>query len=440
MAIPVAAQAESPRDDIDWTASGCPTGLDCGTLELPVDWARPHGETFRLALARRPAVPGARRIGVLVVVPGGPGDSGVDHVSRFRDPALDGFDIVGFDARGIKRSSPVVCSADVLARRPATPVDQPGFDRLVAYNRELHDDCVRHTGPIADHVDTGSVVRDLEAVRRALGEPKISLFGHSYGTLLGLAYAERHGDRLRALALTGLFDHSQDTGGFLRTSAVAVEDAFHQFVRWCDTTPSCALHGRDVVAAWDDLLARADRGEVPGQTAESLSIAAHRSFYGPDHQTLANLIAGAPARSATTTPYPFQAIFCDDFRVKIRDYAEFSRYADQQRRLAPHMRGALRQFGAVTSCIGWSDRVSFPQHLLTPHRGTPPILLMNSRHDPAGLYSWAREVERQARGRATLVTYEGPGHNVYPKTSCTTTTMHRYLVDLTVPTTTSCPA
>ncbi|MEJ8672365.1 alpha/beta fold hydrolase [Streptomyces sp. MS1.AVA.1] len=148
-----------------------------------------------------------------------------------------------------------------------------------------------------------SVVRDMDALRRALGEKKINYFGHSYGTLIGEQYAEEYGDRIRSMALTANIDHSLGARKFLVSSAAAAEDSFQEFVKWCDRTSSCALHGRDVTAVWDGLLARADRGEIrdpehPDRvlTAHEITFNVFRMFYGPDREELATYVAGLDAQ------------------------------------------------------------------------------------------------------------------------------------------------
>ncbi|MEU5695247.1 alpha/beta fold hydrolase [Actinosynnema sp. NPDC020468] len=433
----------TPARGISWTGADCTpdVAVECGTLELPVDWNRPGGARFGMRVARVAAAEPARRLGVLVVLPGGPGDSGVDYVRRMKaalDPEVrDRFDLVGFDARGIGRSTPVVCSTGLQARRPsAYPRDDAEFDRLVAFNRELRADCGRHTGPIAEHADSASVVRDLEALRGALGERKISVFGHSYGTVVGIAYAERHGDHLRALAMTGIFDPSSTARELLERSAVAVEEAFGEFVAWCDRTPTCALHGRDVRAAWDERLARADADPTAHPTANEWSLGAMLLLYGPDYPRLAAMIVGTeavPAPPAPRAENPAEAVFCADFRVDVREVGDLEHLAAVGRRAAPHLRGAVRQHGVVAACAG--RPTARPGHAFRPHRDAPPILLLNSRFDPAGVHSAALAVERQSRGRATLVTYDGPGHNVYARTECTRGAVDRYLLDVVVPAT-----
>ncbi|MFI6373795.1 alpha/beta hydrolase [Streptomyces sp. NPDC050546] len=448
---------------IDWKPCPDHDTAECGTLRLPVDRSRPEGETFDLAVARRKATDPDRRVGVLLVNPGGPGDSGVNYTLTRAEAQLSAelrsrFDIVGFDPRGVGGSRPVMCSKKLLDAGPSVyPRDQREFERLAAYNRELREDCRRHTGPLFDHADTLAVVHDMEALRKALGERRISFFGHSYGTLIGEQYAELYCDRIRAMSLTANIDHSI-TGAreFLVSSATSAEDSWHRFVKWCDRARSCALHGRDVPAVWDGLLERADRGgirdpEQPGRTldANGIALRVFRMFYGPDWAEAATFVARLDAqrpeaRHAAAVPaeapeadepleaQPLFAVFCQDWRFRPRDHREFARLTAAERQAAPHMRGSPRVHAALAGCVGWPERVNNPQHDLRLTKA-PKLLLMHSRHDPANPLSWAAEVRRQTRGRAVLLTYEGAGHRVYDRSDCTRDAMDGYLVALKVP-------
>lgn len=301
------------RADITWAPCPERADVECGEVRLPVDWTDPGGEAFTLALARQRADDPAARQGVLFVNLGGPGGSGVDFAlvaDRYFSPAvLARFDVVGFDPRGVARSNPVVCSAAELAQAPPTaPTDRAGFARLARHNRELADDCRANTGPLHDHVDTGSVVRDLDALRRSLGEREINYFGLSYSTMIGQQYAERYGHRIRAMVLDSNMDHSLGVGAFVETEAAAAEDSFREFVAWCDRTPSCALHGRDVVALWHDLLARAGRGELGAVTPEQVRREAFAAFYGPTWAALAEHLEALDAgRTPTGSCRPCRA-------------------------------------------------------------------------------------------------------------------------------------
>ncbi|GAA4080959.1 alpha/beta fold hydrolase [Streptomyces shaanxiensis] len=470
----VEAAAADPRGHgstkqqaIDWKPCPQDATAQCGTLRLPVDRARPSGETFDMAVARRKATDPDRRVGVLLVNPGGPGASGVAFAvdqakSHFSADIQERFDIVGFDPRGVGRSHPVKCSTELLGQQPSVhPRNQAEFDRLAEFNRALREDCRRHTGPLFDHADTLSVVRDMDALRGALGEEKINYFGHSYGTLIGEQYAEEYGDRIRTMALTANIDHSLGAREFLVSSAAAAEDSFHQFVKWCDRTSSCALHGRDVTAVWDRLLARADRGEIRDPesadrilTAHEITFDAFMTFYGPDRDELATYVAGLDAQEPNerqrseqprqgqpalsreaeqqTKAEPFYAVFCQDWRIRAKDYREYARLTQAELRAAPHMRGSPRVHRAVAGCVGWPDEVNNPQHRLRITEA-PKILMLHSRHDPANHFTWAANVHRQTRGTTVLLPYEGAGHSVYGRSDCTRDAVDDYLMELRLP-------
>ncbi|MGW4030031.1 alpha/beta fold hydrolase [Streptomyces sp. NPDC004838] len=473
-AVDVGPPGRSPttQNAIDWKPCPQDAAAECGTLRLPVDWARPSAEKFDLAVARRKATDPNRRVGVLLVNPGGPGDSGVDFTvrratSHFSLDVQERFDIVGFDPRGVGGSQPVKCSTELLDRAPSPyPRDQAEFDQLAEYNRALRQDCRRHSGPVFDHADTLSVVRDMDAIRGALGEKRINYFGHSYGTLIGQQYAERYGDRIRTMALTANMDHSLGIREFLVSSAATAEDSFHQFVRWCESTSSCALHGRDVTAVWDDLLARADRGEIhdpesPDRvlTANAIALRAFRKyFYGPYWNELATYVAGLDAqvrepqerepkeRRRTQRPQPrtplgaeqrtraepFYAVFCQDWRFRPKNYREYASLTEAELRAAPHLRGSPRVHAAVAGCVGWPDKVNNPQHRLRITEA-PKILLLHALHDPANNYAWAANVHRQTRGTTVLLPYEGAGHSVYGRSDCTRDAVDDYLTERRLP-------
>ncbi|MCO1595401.1 alpha/beta hydrolase [Micromonospora sp. RHAY321] len=443
-----------PLPSIDWQPCAGDATAECGTLSLPIDWRRPGGERFDLALARRVATDPSARTGTLVFGPGGPGDSGVDRVvagsSRFSADLRRQFDIVSFDPRGTGRSHPVVCSKDLLARQPQLLTDQAQFDTTLAGNALLRADCRARTGPLYDHVDTTSAARDLDAVRAALGERRLTFHGSSYGTLLGTRYAELYPHRVRAMVLESTVDHSLGTSAFLDTQAVTGEDSFDEFVAWCDRTAACALHGRDVRSVWAGLHARAERGLLTDPARPSvvltpfeLSRLAHRELYDPRWPKLAGWIASldaaatpsavAPVERSTgdaVAPYPF-AVFCQDWSLPVRDYREYAGHLRRVARLAPDLRYAPALFALVT-CLGTPTPVANPQHRLRV-RTDVPLLLAATRHDPASGYNWATNVARQLGDHGLLLTYEGWGHGSYTTSPCVGGAVDRYLTSVVVP-------
>ncbi|GAA5077299.1 pimeloyl-ACP methyl ester carboxylesterase [Thermocatellispora tengchongensis] len=455
--LPGGGAAAQPK--IAWAPCAANRAVECGELRVPVDWGRPGGARFGLAVARLKAAEPGRRIGVLVVnVGGGPGTDFVqgEASTYFSKEILARFDIVGLDPRGVGGSSPVRCSADIVRREPLpTPRDQADFDRLRAYAAELAADCRRRTGPVADHLDAVSVARDLDAVRAALGERTISYHGVSAGTLPGQHYAELFGRNLRAMSLDSVLDHSLPTGRFLVSQAANAEDAFLAFARWCARDRACALHGRDVPRIWDGLMARADRGTLRDPalagrvlSAYDLATEAHLGgLMGPDHSWLAERIAslesgrpgprgivrGQPGPEVREIEHPAPAA-CQDWRLTIPDHRRFAAHAAKMRQVAPHMRTQPDTQAFALTCALWPVKPRNPQHRLKVPAGTPPILLVNARHDPAAGHAWAVGVRRQLGRGAALVTYEGAGHGAYQRTACTRRAVDDYLLHLHVPT------
>ncbi|WP_432942866.1 alpha/beta hydrolase [Kribbella sp. CA-253562] len=427
-------------------------GSDCATITVPIDWNNPADGTFELAVARRKALQPTERAGVLVFGPGGPGDSGVDRIrtgmSRFSQNLENRFDIVSLDPRGVARSAPVTCSAALVARQPSPILSgQAEFDATVKYNRELAADCRAHTGPVYDHLDMLQTIRDVDAIRAALGESRISFHGSSYGTLLGQQYAARFPQRVRALVLESVYDHgSATTGEFLDVQAWAAQDSFDEFVKWCARTTSCALHGRDVHAVWDGLLARAGRGELPDPQRPAypvnqfqLSFAVFRLLYDPQWTRLADTLARLEKSAPPTAQPPVPSglvknpivVICRDMSLPVRDFRE---YAGHLRRLAkdyPDLRYP-GQLMAVTSCLGLPGAVN-PQRDPKPYQLRTPALLINSLHDPATGYRSARSVAKQFGRDGVLVTYRGWGHGSYTTSPCVEATVDDYLVELSVP-------
>lgn len=473
-----ARRADPGSAAVAWAACPYDDSAECGTLTVPVDWASPDGATFGLAVARRKATDPAARIGSLIVNPGGPGASGTAFALRrgfFSEEITRRFDIVGFDPRGVGNSNPVICSTRLLNEAPReTPTNQAEFDRLKEYNGRLGADCRARTGPVFDHVDTLSTVRDLDAVRQAVGEATLSYYGLSYGTLLGQQYAEQFPDRVRALALDSNMDHSLGTEEFLDSQAATAQDSFNEFVAGCRRDKRCALHGLDIHTIWADLLERARNATLHDPSNEAAPISeialvnmAFGAFYRPTWSELATNIkslyvarprrTGAPngdrggvPRSAAagaawhraaagggpapeSSPYSFSAVFCQDWSLPVRDYPDLARHLARMAAIAPAAPYSPLALGALTGCLGWPGQVNNPQHPLRVAPDGPALLMVNAAHDPATGHSWAVSAAGQLGSRARLVTYEGWGHTVYGRERCSTDLVDRYLVNLSLP-------
>lgn len=443
---PGAANAEpaGPARSIAWAP--CPDNQEgeCGTLSVPLDWSKPGGQRIDLAVARHRATDPARRLGVLMVDPGGPGGSAAQlALSGFFSPELRArVDIVGIDSRGTGNSLAIRC-ADLLTGGPTIyPTDEAGFTALLRHNRRVLEKCRERSGPVFDHIDSAIAAKDMDAMRRALGERKISYFGLSYGTVIGQAYAEKFGDRLRAMVFDSVVDHSVDVRRFMGDRAAAVEDSFNEFVRWCDRTAVCVLHGQDVRTAWEAALVRAD-GRPNGR--QGLIDSMYFALTGPDWAWAADLVTGTAGARAAESPNIVPnyesvrlAMVCQDFSFRIRNFQEYSRLRAEELRRSPAMRGSFIGHDEPTACIGVHGPPSNPPHRLDIG-AAPKILVLNSRHDANTPYAWAVNIHRQAPRNTALFTYEGWGHIAYYRSACTRGGVDSYLLELRVPAS-SCPA
>jgi pimeloyl-ACP methyl ester carboxylesterase len=219
--LPNLASRSSAAPSISWsncTASDPPT-LDCGSIQVPLDYNQPKGDSITLVIARLKA-PSKTRIGNLVYNPGGPGGSatevvlavaelGAEEAPFFSQNLLNHYDIIGLDPRGVGLSAGVKCNPDLWnARKSIYPTSEQEFEDMVTANKAFGASCANLTGPLFDHLDTTSVAKDIELVRLALNEGKLNYFALSYGSQIGEQYSELYPENIGRMALDGIVDHS----------------------------------------------------------------------------------------------------------------------------------------------------------------------------------------------------------------------------------------
>ncbi|GAB3709898.1 alpha/beta fold hydrolase [Nocardiopsis nanhaiensis] len=466
-----AADTGSWDGALEWEPCGGGEGAECGTLTVPVDWDDPDGATVDLSLTRHTAEDPDERIGPLLYLAGGPGDPGALHVrfmpELFGERVREQFDLVGLDPRGVNDSGAVVCSEDLLDAEPDAYLhSQEDFDERVEYNRALREDCREHTGPLYDHVDTLSVAHDVDAVRAAMGEERITAYGTSYGTAVGALYAEQYPDRVRAMALDGLVDRNADTEDFVGLRVESMQAAFDAFVDWCADEGSCALHGQSVPEIWADLLERADADGLEGQegplTSYELVEQVHECAYEPDWAGLADHLAalgsGQVAEGTACggdeedagPPVEIQdsrglsvANFCSDYDLAVDDHEGWhdlmERTGDEH---GPDVGLSPNAVQRIADCLGGHHPATRPQHGQETDREAP-ILLTSTVADPITGHNQAARVAEQLGDRASLLTYEGAGHGAYgffSGSECVTEAVDDFLVTASPPEDgTTCP-
>ncbi|HEX8628470.1 MAG TPA: alpha/beta hydrolase [Catenuloplanes sp.] len=427
-----------------------PARLQCATLTVPLDWSRPGGPTITLALNRLPATDPAHRLGPLLVNPGGPGGSGVDVVAQGGmylgspelRPLAARFDLIGFDPRGVGHSTPVRCPLPLVDPTVSPfPDTRAGYDALTRFNRRAGLACAEATGELIQHVDTRSAARDVEAIRVALGAPTISWLGVSYGTELGATYARLYPHRVRAMVLDGAVDHSVPTAAAVVAESRATDVALDRFAGWCAATPDCALHGRDVLADFDALTARADRGEIRAGSRPVTGVDLTEGTY--QHlilraawPALARALAAATAGDASTLAgypaaaspeYPaYRAIGCHDFAPRVTGHTDLRARAAAVRAVAPHTWRYSEFWSWTAGCAGWPVRAANP-----PRReritGAPPILVVGNTYDPATPYAWATGLADRIAG-SRLLTFDGDGHTALYNSACARSAEAAYLI------------
>jgi pimeloyl-ACP methyl ester carboxylesterase len=452
------ATGASNRDSSSIAWKPCGPGLACGSVLVPLDYADPAAATIAIAVIRKRATSPARRIGSLLLNPGGPGVSGVDFVRQSASyfAALnDRFDLVGFDPRGVGESSPVHCESrreldNIMSTVPHPERDQR--DELIRADKALALACERNSGKAFGLVDTISAAKDMDRLRVAVGDDKLTYLGFSYGTFLGETYAHIFPTHIRALALDAVVDPAVGPLAQLLEQAAGFEAGLQGFFAYCRAHASCVYGQGDPATKLDALLKRLERdplhvGERTLTRSQAIT-AVMAGLYSPDYweplaaalhaaevdngETLL-LIADAyqgrrPDGSYTNEWDANLAINCLDRPVP-SDMATYDQLGLELAKASP-LFGPQFQFGYLV-CAYWPVK---PTGIIGPVSadGAAPILLVGATHDPATPYSEAQAVNRELAG-SVLVTRDGYGHGSYALSDCARMMEDAYLLDLTVP-------
>jgi len=436
-----------PPEPIAW--EGCGGGLDCAAVTVPVSYQDPSGPALDLALVRNPADLPDQRIGTLLVNPGGPGASGVRRVARgfqVSPEVADRFDIVGFDPRGVGGSTPIVCGNAVPAFRatdlaPDTPEEDAA---LAAAATAVANECLATEGDRLGHLGSTEVARDIEVIRRALGEDRISFVGLSYGTLIGQLWADWYPASVRALVLDGVVDPGRSAGA---TGAVeqaeGVDAALDAIERACAADPACPLAASGgVLASYDELARRIESKEVAGASVGPTQLAYAAFFATYDAGTwprlwdalargLAGDLSGVADLSTSFTrlvPYaPFAIVTCLDGDHPA-GYAAWQEEAERFARTSPRFGRTLAN--ELLPCAFWPSGTNRSQRLVAA--GAPPILVIGSTGDAATPYESAVRVAHTLES-GSLLTVDLDGHVALGDSECAAQRVTRYLVDLAVP-------
>jgi pimeloyl-ACP methyl ester carboxylesterase len=442
----------------------CGNGFDCTDVTVPLDWEEPDGESITLAVKRRAA--GDEPVGSLLINPGGPGGSGVQLVESvplmFSAELLDGYDIVGFDPRGVGASTPVECVSDAeLDEIRAEDFDtstEEGLAAFAASADELAAACEKNSGELLAHVDTVSAARDLDVLRHLLGEPRLDYLGYSYGTHLGAVYAELFPENVGRMVLDGAMDPSLGSDGIVRGQAEGFERAIRAYAEDCLAGEGCPLSGDvdDAVGQVQDLLELASHTPLETGTERELTAplmfsgiimplyddaywmlltsaldAAMNQQDGSQLLVLADLAAEREEDGSylTNSNEANIAINCIDYPVE-GGTKEWREQAAELEKISPTFGPAL-SYGDVT-CAAWPYEARVERAPVSA-AGADPIVVIGTTGDPATPYAWAEQLAEQLES-GVLVTYEGEGHTAYGRAGdCITGAVDGFLLEGTVP-------
>lgn len=487
---PVPAKAPAP---ITW--SQCPaselTGIpqaelpqySCANYAVPLNHDKPKQGTINIALMRRAANDQSARIGSLFLNPGGPGGSGFRFPTAgraiFEPEVLDRFDLIGFDPRGVARSTPLRCFAtnedadEVFGRMAPLPVTaREEADTLKAI-KDYGRFCKRFAGPLLGHMATKDVARDLDVLRQAVGDAKLNYVGFSYGTLLGATYVNMFPKKTRAIILDGNVDPTLrllDGVEYDRQRTKGFEIALNGFLSLCDQAgDGCAFSG-DARGKYDTLRNHLRKngpitlsdGTVVDEAAFTGTVAG--VLYSPASfvplaaalQELWEAInpnsSAARTASAATftsllpqarqaqldilpdTPYTsddsYLAVNCSDKPFNNRP-SEVPALADKWERQMPDF-GRYQAWADPALCPSWPEKNADAYRGPWNKRTDNPVLVFGNYYDPATQYEFAKRMSKQL-GNARLVSVDSFGHCILGDSRCTDMIAADFLVDLAVP-------
>ncbi|GAA2243977.1 alpha/beta hydrolase [Streptomyces amakusaensis] len=425
---PVAAPAVV--SSLTWQGCGgdIPADVECATLKVPLDHRRPGGEKIEVSLSRIKAADPGKRRGVLLFNPGGPSTSGLFYplaLSGYLPRSVkDRYDLIGFDPRGVGASSPLACgTTDAGERKTYRPYTRARFAEDVAWARDIAERCRDRSGRTLPYINTRNTARDMDVIREALGERRISYFGLSYGTYLGSVYMELFPNRADRFVLDSAVDPQRVWRGMAQSWAVQAEASFDRWTEW--TARHAARYGlgdtpAEVEKVFRDIVARADREPLDlGGTSFNGAEVREYIRWEISHPSLAARTLGLLRDAAAGKPVPtfptfvptdnelasYTAVMCGDARWPTdpavyradarRDSARYPLYGDSVSNIFP--------------CAFW-DR---PAEAATRIDNRVPALIVQNEWDPQTPLATALGLRRALKGSRIVTVDEGEGHGVY---------------------------
>ena len=473
-----ATPTEPAVDPVDWTdctpqitpliadqpGADRDLAFECGRADVPIDYEEPEGETLPLFLVRATLGTRTEQTGNLLVNPGGPGGSGADAAIGLSltlpEPVLQQFSVVGFDPRGVGLSTPVECIPPELKEEMFSTEPRPTTTEEVDAAFELAErvaaGCEEKYGEALGIFNTVDTARDIDRLREALGDERLTYLGYSYGTTLGSTYAELFPEKVGAMVLDAAVDPDADPVARAEAQAAGFEAAFTAFAAGCrDLRAGCPFGKpriqleRLLAAAEEEPIPSSEEGETRRATPGVIVTAIVAGLYDEESwpqlsQALAAAREGdaagifslADSYTGRLEDGSYSNLFDANYAINCADTdPDELPSEDEIRALVAEWSEEYPIFGAgsavsLYNCSAWdAPRTPLPER---DAEGSAPILVIGTEGDPAtpleGAVDMATDLDN-----AVLLTWQGEGHTAYPKTECVTRTVNAYLLEGVTP-------
>lgn len=460
-----------------WSAcEGSNSDARCGFIQVPLNWDKPEDGGIKLAVAINPATY-PENSPYMLMNPGGPGSSGrewvTEYIGSLGTSKLRGqYNIVGFDPRGVGKSTAIKCFDDEGLYKffyDQSPYDYASPKDLEYSKSSISSfgvSCLKNTGPLLGHIDTSSAAKDMDIIRAVLGSEKLNYLGFSYGTLLGATYATYFPKNVGRFVLDGVVDPTSTPAQDSLNQLLGFESAMRSYLKDCIANDSdCPFKGLSVDKAMDkvgkDFLAvlekspayTSDRnrkltlntgftGMIAALYSEGswsyLTQAFNEFFDKSDSDGRVFLVLAdsyfsydsASGKFGSNANEAFKAISCIDGRES--DSPEDMKAQNELVQKTSKVFGRYWQYGGL-ACNEWPfDVVKGPKDYSA--KGAPTMLVIGTTNDPATPYSQAVRLAREVLDKGHLLTYDGEGHTAYGSTnSCVADTVDDFLINGTLP-------
>lgn len=464
-AVPAALKSFYAQQ-LRWRDCGV-TGFQCTTMKAPLDYAKPDSGEIKLAVSRKKATGPGKKIGSLLVNPGGPGGSAIGYLQGYAAIGYPAqvrarYDMVAIDPRGVARSEPVECltgsQMDAYTQVDQTPDDAVEVTKLSSAFKKFATGCEQRSGEILPHVSTVETARDMDILRALLGDEQLHYVGASYGTFLGATYAGLFPARVGRLVLDGAMDPSLPSAEMNRDQTAGFETAFQSFAADCVKKADCPLGttsaadaARNLKKLFSDLDAKpiatgesrklgealATTGVIAAMYDETAWPQLREALTGAKTGDGSGLLSLAdsyyerePNGSYANLMYANAAVNCIDLPPAFATSQAVTQ-------ALPTFEKASPVFGkgfawASLNCAYWPVPATGTAHPIKAE-GAAPIVVVGTTRDPATPYKWAKSLAGQLSS-GTLLTYEGDGHTAYGRGSdCIDTAINTYLLEGTAP-------